>query len=280
MFWNGCSTPSDSFASPSRIRRTKQVSPLINDLIRCSSPTSNRDPPTKCVTEHLSLDSISASSHFGMQIVHYPHPALRYKSVDVRQIDGTLRKTIGKMFDLMYEANGIGLAANQVALPFRFFIMNLAGRPDEADEEFVFINPVIKKRKGNVTGEEGCLSLPGLYADVVRSEEVVIEAFDLQGQGFSMELTELAARVVQHELDHLDGVLFTDKLADPEKKDEVGAELARFVSRFEAAQATELLPESHQLDKEVAEVAGSGTIPADFPDRPRIDFPPASEEES
>ena len=87
-----------------------------------------------------------------MQIVPFPHPALRFKSVDVTQIDGTLRETVAKMFELMYEANGIGLAANQVGLPFRFFIVNLAGRKGEPDEELVFINPVITKTQRHRPG--------------------------------------------------------------------------------------------------------------------------------
>ncbi|MCA9000151.1 MAG: peptide deformylase, partial [Planctomycetaceae bacterium] len=87
-----------------------------------------------------------------MQIVPFPHPALSYKSSEVKQIDASLRKTIAKMFELMYQANGIGLAANQVGLPFRFFIVNIAGRKGESDEELVLINQEIVCRKGQVVG--------------------------------------------------------------------------------------------------------------------------------
>src|SRR5688572_9589561 len=117
-----------------------------------------------------------------MEIVHYPHPALSWKSAEITQIDDALRQTVRQMFDLMYEAKGIGLAANQVALPFRVFIANLTGEKAETEEEIVFINPQIVKRKGTAVGEEGCLSLPGVYADVKRSANVVVEAFDLDGQ--------------------------------------------------------------------------------------------------
>lgn len=151
-----------------------------------------------------------------MQIIPFPHPALRWKSTDITRIDDSLRAVVKEMFRLMYDAKGIGLAANQVGLPIRLFIANASGEKDNPEEEVVFINPVIRNRKGTEVGEEGCLSLPGLYADVVRANELVVEAFDLEGQGFRMKLKELPARVVQHELDHLDGVLFIDRLDDME----------------------------------------------------------------
>lgn len=115
------------------------------------------------------------------------------------------------MFDLMYEAKGIGLAANQVALPWRFFIINLTGDPAETHEELVFINPEIIKRRGAEEDEEGCLSFPKFYGQVRLREEIVVEAFDLQGQGFQMKLDGCA---IQHETDHLDGILFTDRMSD------------------------------------------------------------------
>ena len=102
---------------------------------------------------------------FVLEIVKYPHPALRYASRPIEQIDDAhLRSTIREMFELMYDARGIGLAANQVALPFRFFILNLTADPEQKDQEQVFINPEIVKRHSSTEDEEGCLSLPGLYA--------------------------------------------------------------------------------------------------------------------
>ena len=149
-----------------------------------------------------------------MQIVHYPHPALRWKSKPVTEISAELRADVARMFELMYEAKGVGLAAKQVALPYRLFIVNASGDPELADEELVFINPEIMKRTGSEEGEEGCLSLPELYGQVRRAEEIVVEAFDLSGVGFKMTLDELGARVVQHETDHIDGVLFVDRMTD------------------------------------------------------------------
>src|SRR5579885_2628170 len=100
------------------------------------------------------------------------------------------------MFELMYAAKGIGLAANQVALPIRLFVLNLGGEEGGKDEELVFINPEILKRRGTTEGEEGCLSLPGLYAPVKRAAEIIVEAFDIQGNVFEYDLDELASRAV------------------------------------------------------------------------------------
>ena len=202
-----------------------------------------------------------------MQIVPYPHPALSCKSIEVKQIDNSLRKTVAKMFDLMYAAKGIGLAANQVGLPFRFFLVNLAGRPGEADEEFVFINPEIVRRKGQVVGEEGCLSLPGLYGDVRRAEEVVIEAFDLNGEGFEMKLDDLAARVVQHETDHLDGIMFTDRMREDGTSERVDLKLPKFIATYEQARREGLVAPDEEIKAAINDMVQSGRIPEDYADR-------------
>ncbi len=146
-----------------------------------------------------------------MKIINYPHPTLRYVSKPIRRIDAEFREMIREMFLLMYQARGIGLAANQVDLPLRFFICNLAGNPDEG-EEMVFINPVLSRPKGQAEQEEGCLSLPGLYAPVKRPEAIHFEAHALDGALMSGTLEGMMARVVQHEVDHLNGVLFVDRL--------------------------------------------------------------------
>lgn len=194
-----------------------------------------------------------------MEIVKHPHPALRYKSVPVTRIDAVLRSTVSKMFELMYEANGIGLAANQVALPFRFFIVNLQADAEAKDEEFVFINPVIRNKKGNEVAEEGCLSLPGLFADVRRPVSLTIEAYDLDGQSFEMKLDELPARVVQHELDHLDGIMFTDKLVSPASVENV-ARMDDFEQEYRNAQDSQTMPSDDVLRRQLAEMAKSGVI--------------------
>ena len=188
-----------------------------------------------------------------MQIVQYGHPVLRWKSKPIQSIDEQLRSTVAEMFELMYSAKGVGLAANQVALPYRFFVVNITADPAEKDEEFVFLNPRIRRRKGATSGEEGCLSLPGVYANVERADEVVIEAFDLTGEAFEMDLDELAARVVQHETDHLDGVLFVDRLV-PDERLKLEPKLLGFESDFRKQQAAGEFPPDDVIKQQLREL--------------------------
>ncbi len=148
-----------------------------------------------------------------MQIIQYPHPTLRRVSKPLKRVDAELQRMVRQMFDLMYGAKGIGLAANQVDLPYRLFVPNLQSEPLASDQGHVFINPVIKSRKGMAEAEEGCLSLPGLYGQVKRPERVVVNAYSLDGNEVTLDVDALFARAVQHEIDHLDGVLFIDRLS-------------------------------------------------------------------
>lgn len=156
------------------------------------------------------------------------------------------------MFELMYEANGVGLAANQVDLPFRLFIANLTASPEDG-EELVFINPVIERPKGNAEKEEGCLSIPGVYAPVVRPERVKVTAFDLDGNEFNEEVDGLLARVIQHETDHLDGVLFVDRLSETVRLT-VEDELADFEHEFNAHRSRNALPDDETIAKRLSEL--------------------------
>src|SRR5262249_27689632 len=149
-----------------------------------------------------------------LRIVKFPHPALRYESRPVTEIDDRLRRNVRAMFDLMYESKGIGLAANQVAIPLQFFVLNLTADPEQKDQEQVFINPEIVKRHSSDEAEEGCLSFPGLYFKVKRPRKVRVRAYDLAGNEVSVDADELFARALQHETDHLHGRLFVD-LIDP-----------------------------------------------------------------
>jgi peptide deformylase len=148
-----------------------------------------------------------------LQLVEYPHPALLRRSRPLVRIDDEVCAAVEQMFDIMYAAEGIGLAANQVALPYRLFVVNTAGRPD-AGQELVFINPTLSRPRGTAVQEEGCLSLPGLRGDVRRPEKIVVDAWSLDGEPFRIDVGGLLARVVQHEFDHLDGRLFTDRLTE------------------------------------------------------------------
>jgi peptide deformylase len=189
-----------------------------------------------------------------MQIVRYPHPALRFKSVPVTQITAELREAVREMFELMYSAEGIGLAANQVALPYRVFVLNLTGKREEKDQEHVFINPEIVKRKGTQEAEEGCLSFPKLYGQVRRAEEIVVEAFDLEGQGFELTIDDLASRAIQHESDHLDGVLFTDRVSESAQR-EMAATLNDFESQFRRQQELGVFPPDAEIEAELRRLA-------------------------
>jgi peptide deformylase len=192
-----------------------------------------------------------------MQIVHYPHPSLRWKSCPVSSVSGALRRTVREMFELMYEAKGIGLAANQVALPFRFFIINISGDPDLADEELVFLNPELSAQSGSAEGEEGCLSVPQLYGQVKRFETITVEAYDLDGRGFAMDLDELPARVVQHETDHLDGVMFFDRMSETDRQG-LEPQIDEFVTVFRHQQATGESPSDEELSEQLAVLERDG----------------------
>jgi peptide deformylase len=146
-----------------------------------------------------------------LKIIQYPHPTLRHISKPLKRVDAELRENIKQMFGLMYAAKGVGLAANQVDLPYRFFIVNLQGDPAKG-EEMVFINPVLSRHKGSAEAEEGCLSLPGLYADVMRAEHVAMDAYNLAGEPVHIDAEGFLARVLQHETDHINGKLFVDRL--------------------------------------------------------------------
>jgi peptide deformylase len=182
-----------------------------------------------------------------LEIVHYPHPALRWKSKDVTRIDPQLKEWVNQMFDLMYEARGIGLAANQVALPYRLFVINPTGDPDQPEHEQVFINPEILRRNGSEDAEEGCLSLPEVFGPVTRAERIVVEAFDIDGQQLRFELEGIDARVVQHENDHLDGVMFTEKVT-PDTLNELQPQLDDFIAQFTSAQSSGELENNEQLN--------------------------------
>lgn len=188
-----------------------------------------------------------------MEIVHYPHPCLSWKSQPVREINADLRKTVEQMLELMYEAKGVGLAANQVAFPWRLFVMNPAGEDIDPEDVHVFINPEITSRKGSEEAEEGCLSLPEVYGQVRRAEEIVVEAFDLKGQGFEMELSELPGRIVQHETDHLDGVMFPDRMTDIARR-EIEPQIAEFEAVFRSRQASGEIPSDDAIKKQLRDL--------------------------
>lgn len=175
-----------------------------------------------------------------LELVEYPHPALLRRTRPLARIDATVCAAVARMFDIMYESQGIGLAANQVALPYRMFVVNTAGRRGDG-EEFVFINPALSRPRGTAVQEEGCLSLPGVRMDVRRPERIVVDAWSLSGEPIHLDLDGLLARVVQHEFDHLEGRLFTDRLPEAAAL-EVRRELETFRELFAGRQSRGEMP--------------------------------------
>ena len=144
-----------------------------------------------------------------MYVIKYPHPLLSYKCKPLRKIDKKIRDVVSEMFKLMYENSGVGLAANQVGLPYQLVVLNQTGNSEQKKEEYVLINPTILKLKGgSEEGEEGCLSFPGLRMVVPRAREVKFQAIDLNGRLCSYHWNGFQARIVQHETDHLFGMSF------------------------------------------------------------------------
>lgn len=189
---------------------------------------------------------MSINSPPGLHIVHFPHPALRHLSKPLRRVDAELVAMIGEMFDLMYAHKGVGLAANQVNLPYRVFVANPEGDRQRKDQEFVFINPVVGQPKGSAEAEEGCLSIPGLYAQVKRPERVRISAFNLHGDEVTMDLDGLFGRIVQHETDHLDGKMFVDRLG-PTSQADVRPTLEEFALVYTSRQERGEIPSDNEV---------------------------------
>ncbi len=144
-----------------------------------------------------------------LRIIHYPDPRLRQRCQPATQFDERLAALAEQMVQLMEADRGVGLAAPQVGVLLRMFVMSMAGEKEDAR---VFVNPVIRDRRGSAEAEEGCLSLPNIHVNVRRAKSCRIEAQDLQGRPLELEGEDLECRVWQHETDHLDGVLLIDRM--------------------------------------------------------------------
>ena len=189
------------------------------------------------------------------KIVHYPHPALRHKSKPVMAIDKDLHIQIGEMKELMYLAKGLGLAAPQVALPFQLLVMNVTGDPKKPECEEGFLNPQIVERKGVMEDEEGCLSFPGLYQNVRRAQTIKVRAYNLKGELMERVVTNLEARAWQHEIDHLNGVLFIDMMG-PLARFAARSSVKKFEKAFREAQAKGEIPADFEIEKLLAVLDG------------------------
>ena len=162
----------------------------------------------------------------------HPDPVLRVKCPRVDRFDNALRRLVTDMTDTMYAAPGIGLAAPQVGVELRLALVD-ASVGEEPGALVTLINPEIVEREGESTEEEGCLSIPGVAEKVTRAFRIRFRAQDLNGDPFELEADELLARAVQHEIDHLDGILFIDRLSGL-RKQRVARQLKRQARRQEA----------------------------------------------
>ena len=145
-----------------------------------------------------------------LPILEYPDPRLRIEALPVAEVDAEIRALIADMLETMYAAPGIGLAATQVNVHKRILVMDIT---EERDEPLCLINPEILNKEGNVSYEEGCLSVPGVFEAVSRAERIGVRALDENGEKLEFDTEGLLAICVQHEVDHLDGKLFVDYLS-------------------------------------------------------------------
>ncbi|MBL3590334.1 MAG: peptide deformylase [gamma proteobacterium endosymbiont of Lamellibrachia anaximandri] len=145
-----------------------------------------------------------------LDILRFPDPRLRNKAKPVPEVDDSVRRLVDDMFETMYEAPGIGLAATQVNAAKRVVVIDIS---EEKNEPLCLINPEIVAREGEEKMEEGCLSVPGIYEPVTRASWVRVRALNRDGETFEMESDDLLAVCIQHEIDHLDGKLFVDYLS-------------------------------------------------------------------
>lgn len=145
-----------------------------------------------------------------LPILTFPHPRLRSKAQPVLDVDARVRRLVDDMFETMYAAPGIGLAAIQVDVPLRVVVIDIS---DTHDSPLCLINPEILEREGDEQMEEGCLSVPGFFETVSRAERVRVRALDRDGRPFEIDTDGLLAVCIQHEIDHLDGKLFVDYIS-------------------------------------------------------------------
>jgi peptide deformylase len=158
-----------------------------------------------------------------LPIIKFPDPRLRTVARPVKEVDTRIRQLIDDMFETMYEAPGIGLAATQVDVHERLMVLDVS---EDKSYPMVFINPEILHAEGSQVYQEGCLSVPGIYADVKRAEKIRVRALDRDGQAFEIEADGVLAVCIQHEMDHLAGKVFVDYLS-PLKRELVRKKLAK-----------------------------------------------------
>lgn len=153
-----------------------------------------------------------------LRLTLYPSPALRKTAPPVQAFDDGLKATVAGMLEVMYESRGVGLAAPQVNLGLRLLVINETADREKIDQELVLVNPTITSRGRETTlHEEGCLSFPDIYAEIARPDACTVEAQDVDGKALKLKLTGFLSRIVQHEMDHLEGILLVDRMSAGDK---------------------------------------------------------------
>jgi peptide deformylase len=172
-----------------------------------------------------------------MELLFYPDPRLREVALSLPEVNAEVREKVRRMFEIMRAHKGAGLAATQVGWMRRVFVVEASTGPEgEQTPEMVLINPKIVSTSGTMKSEEGCLSIPGIVGVLNRFAHVVVEALDLDGKPIRVEGTKLMAAVLQHETDHLNGILFIEKLS-PADRQRTKKPLRELEEKFRAAHA-------------------------------------------
>ncbi|BFG26901.1 hypothetical protein CerSpe_131740 [Prunus speciosa] len=241
---------------------------IFHRLTRFSSTvrlvsTMNRSPPVHAQAKRgfsVKEDEVATAADVEfetpLKIVEYPDPILRAKNKRIDSFDENLKILVDEMFDIMYKTDGIGLSAPQVGINVQLMVFNPVGERGEG-EEIVLVNPRVSRYSQKTRPfNEGCLSFPGIYADVVRPESVKIDARDINGARFTVNLSGLPARVFQHEFDHLQGILFFDRMSEG-VLETICAQLQALEKKYE--DKTELpSPERIQTRKRMKAATGFG----------------------
>ena len=150
-----------------------------------------------------------------LDILKYPDKRLRTIAKPVFSVDETIKQQVKDMFETMYEAPGIGLAATQVNFHQRIIVIDVS---DQCNEPICLINPEVIEKSGEIQWEEGCLSVPDYYENVIRANDIKVQALNQHGETFELEASEMLSVCIQHEIDHLDGILFVDHLSKLKQK--------------------------------------------------------------
>ena len=172
----------------------------------------------------------------------YGDPVLRQRAAEILKVDDSVVKLVSDMLETLKQENGLGLAANQVGVLKRVFVVNLS-HVKEGEKPLAIINPVLVDKAGEIIWEEGCLSIPGIFEDVVRAKKVTFKGIDISGKEITIQAEDLLSRVMQHELDHLNGILFIDHLSKI-KREQIDSQLNKISEKALEVKKSSLVKDS------------------------------------